>query len=1040
MAFSTNLIAIARLRLDLALAGVLAIAQVVALLWFATPTGLPLDDAWIHQVVARTFAETGTLGYAPGEYGAAATSYLWAALLGVNLRWFHVDPVTWAFALNVLAQLVMGQLLFRLFARSKVASEDALASTAQAFGMTLLACTSANILWFAHSGMEAPLFLALSITAVWAATAPEATVRLALMAGIASGLVVLTRPEGAPLPALLLAYVLLRRRSVPLPLQRALAIALPALAAAALYVGSNLAKTGRATPTTLSGRRWLWFEMTSGTTGIDRAYDFLDTWVGRLSSYSFNTGAAAAWLMLALAAYGAVRLLRSKTDGARLLFAWAALHTVSYVFMLPTPGHGGRYQPFVPLLYVACIAAGTILVVQALVRAGLRGGPRVVTTVALLSLLPWFALGLDCTASLRRAHALAVEHIDATELATGRFVDTLPPGDVVASFDIGGIGWATRRPILDAGGLSDPKTATLLEKGRIWEHLKSRDVRWIVLPEGGEPVLPVIDDFVTRLHLDNPAVRLTRVHETETPFVRWAPGIAATWNAAPKQVVYRIEYTGAAGPPDIAIASDDARRPIRDDGALAARNERRRAERSFAVLEAWGIPVSVQVLAKAEGRPAGLEPGCAIYVGPWGIESAGCDAVAEAGVLRAMLHEHVGRYLEVWDLGGALRAIPHVIARAKRLGDPQFHPPLAPVEMPNLDPRRPSVGWGLWVAFGGLALLLGIELVHERRLHRASATRSTGLGPAVLAALMLAFSCLVIGCQDRRGDVLYASTHGVAAMQLALARGANVEARDGRGRTPLLIAAGAGDSDVVALLLERGALASARDDDGASALHEAARGGHFACAALLARGGAPLELAAGVRKRTALHDATSVTSPETVRALLAAGASARAADAFGETALHLVARTDPARMADTAAQLLAAGADASVADARGFTALHAAAAAGHVSLLRAVLSGASADAIARETPTGETAIETALRYRHDLAVDALWRSSAVLRQPAALPPLHDAARRDAVDRVAALLAAGADPLALFHGQTALAVAHEHGSRRAATLLERPKAP
>ncbi len=29
-------------------------------------------------------AETGTLGYAPGEHGAAATSYLWAALLGVK--------------------------------------------------------------------------------------------------------------------------------------------------------------------------------------------------------------------------------------------------------------------------------------------------------------------------------------------------------------------------------------------------------------------------------------------------------------------------------------------------------------------------------------------------------------------------------------------------------------------------------------------------------------------------------------------------------------------------------------------------------------------------------------------------------------------------------------------------------------------------------------------------------------------------------------------------------------------------------------------
>lgn len=73
----------------------LALAQLVALFSFARRVGLPLDDAWIHQVVARTFAESGTLGYAPGEHGAAATTYLWAALLAVNFKLLHLSPVTW---------------------------------------------------------------------------------------------------------------------------------------------------------------------------------------------------------------------------------------------------------------------------------------------------------------------------------------------------------------------------------------------------------------------------------------------------------------------------------------------------------------------------------------------------------------------------------------------------------------------------------------------------------------------------------------------------------------------------------------------------------------------------------------------------------------------------------------------------------------------------------------------------------------------------------------------------------------------------------
>lgn len=1022
-------------RINALLGGALAVLQTIALFWFATPTGLPLDDAWIHQVVARTFAESGTLGYAPGEHGAAATSYLWAALLAVNFRWLHVDPVRWAFALNLVAQLATGQLLFALLARGEPAEERSTARLG-AFACALLACTSANVLWYAHSGMEAALFVALSVTAVWAATAPAASLRLALLAGVASGLAGLTRPEGAPLCALLVGHVVLRRRSIPDAWRRMAAIAGPALIAGVLYVGSNLAKTGHATPTTLSGRRWLWFEMTAGLSGFDRARDFVEAWITRLSSYTFDTGAAAAWVMVALAAYGAYRILRCQNDGARLLFAWAALHTVAYVFMLPTPGHGGRYQPFVPLLYVVSIAQGTRVVAQALARTVLRGGARVSAAFSFAALLPWVVLGLACTAKLRDAHALAVAHIDGTEIATGRFVDALPRGELVASFDIGGIGWATRRPILDAGGLSDPSTATLLQQGRIWQHLASRGVRWIVLPEGGEPVLPVIDRFVSRLHLDNPAVRLTRVHQEETPFERWQPAILATWNAAPKQVVYRLELTGAPGPPDVPLPPAAARRAIHDEAGLLPTNERLRAERSLAVLEAWGVPVNVHLLARADARPlAGRgEEGCTIHLGAWGIESAGCDAVADPAVLQSVLHEHVGRYLVVWDLGGAARAVPHAIALARRLRDPRFHPPLAPVAMPQEEQRPSTAGWGLGVVVGIFAALFAVQQGHAWRRRSQRAAGACGLAPAVLAVLAL------LSCRGEQADLVRAATQGRAATESALARGTGLEARGGGGQTALLAAAGAGDPDVIALLLAHGALPTATDDEGATALHHAARRGCTSCTMLLARAGTPLDAVAGVRKRTALHDATVTTAADVVRALLAAGARPDVRDGLGETALHLVMRADPARSTPILGLLLGAGADRRIADARGFTALHAAAAAGNLVAIRELAPGAGADLLAKETPSGETAVETATRYRQGLAADALLRSGALWRTTTDLPPLHDAARADDVTQAAALLAAGADPLRQVDGKTALAIARESASRRVEALLSSSKAP
>src|SRR5450432_2924724 len=71
-------------RDGLALAAHLGVfaSQIASLAAFAGPWrvihGFSIDDAWIHQDVARSFAATGTLGYDGVRFGAGATSYLWA--------------------------------------------------------------------------------------------------------------------------------------------------------------------------------------------------------------------------------------------------------------------------------------------------------------------------------------------------------------------------------------------------------------------------------------------------------------------------------------------------------------------------------------------------------------------------------------------------------------------------------------------------------------------------------------------------------------------------------------------------------------------------------------------------------------------------------------------------------------------------------------------------------------------------------------------------------------------------------------------------
>jgi ankyrin repeat protein len=1045
---------------------VLAILQLVAIGWFSPGRGLPLDDAWIHQVVARTFAETGTLGYAPGQHGAAATSYLWASLLAVNFKVLHLDPTRWALILNASSALASGQLLASLLDRAKPTDVEPLEWRAATFVATAFACSSPNVLWFVCSGMEAVPFIALSLLAIWGAQDPEASRRLgkAHVGGLAAGALALLRPEAAPLGALLAAHALFRR-----DLRRATCIAVPWALMLSLYVSSNLAKTGHALPSTLAGRRWLWFEMAGGLSTGDRAMDLVDQWVERLGTYTLDTSLGVVWVLAAIAVHGALRLSGrpggagpDRASGFRLLFVWAVCHSAFYALMLPTPGHGGRYQPLVPFLFAACLPLGTALLLRTIVL--LFAKVRFGYWFTALGVAPWMAFALPALGSLREANALAVAHIQATELDAGAYLASLPEGSV-ASFDIGGTGYAANRAVLDLGGLSDPNAAALLASGRLWTWLEERGVRFVVLPASYEHVLPVFDDYIKRLHLhDNPALRLEPIRAFETPIEKWGPAIKATWNAAPKQIVYEVHYTGHEGPREGPPVPPVARRNIADAAHLVPRRERVAAEHMLAALALWGIPVDVQITMASPGPPRSSEtttmlaidpvsgrllgemPGrCVVSFGWWGIAFDGCGWVAEPNVLRAMAYERVGRFLDVGDVGGALQAIPHVLADARRRIDPRYHPPIPPVRPPvpggvELKAMR-AEGWGLVLFAGVLFLAIGLGYAGDRHasvvvqlLTRRRAER------AVTASLLV----LTLGaCGRPDSDVAGAIGHGRGAVEMAIANG---------GAVNLIAATTNGDPEVIAVLLDHGASLHVLTSDGASLLHVAARHGHCGALAILtaamaneARGAqgkeeeairARLSATAGPRRRTALHDAASGGAAECVSVLLAAGAEPNVADSFGQTPLHVVAASpDAVRSASIAAMLLRAGADPHTMDMRGFTAFHAAAAADNAAFLRMLETHQGAgDAIDEPSVMGETALEVALRYDRDRAADVLVHAGARLRRDDVWPPLHDAARMDAVGRVANLIASGTDIAWTFRSKTALEVAEEHGSMRAARLL------
>ncbi|MXW17955.1 MAG: hypothetical protein F4139_04410 [Gemmatimonadetes bacterium] len=268
--------------------------------------------------------------------------------------------------------------------------------------------------------------------------------------------------------------------------------------------------------------------------------------------------------------------------------------------------------------------------------------------------------------------------------------------------------------------------------------------------------------------------------------------------------------------------------------------------------------------------------------------------------------------------------------------------------------------------------------------------------------------------------------------------GADVNARDEHGNTPLMHATGTWgggmdgspalqDPAVVTVLLEAGADVHARNSGGGTALRNAAggkavptvRGGMFDVVeipdivAVLLAAGAEVNPPSGT---TPLHQAALVANLETVSMLIEAGADIHARDGNGETPLLRAGYYGGFRNPEIIEVLIEAGADVNDRSDHGWTVLE-----------RALGSPADrvADVVQRLLDLGAdvNAPGVASSPLHRAAsqgdnpelIRMLLAAGAEVNDPGAHSPLHAAARGGGPAVIAALVAAGAEVNALNRG-------------------------
>lgn len=110
-----------------------------------------------------------------------------------------------------------------------------------------------------------------------------------------------------------------------------------------------------------------------------------------------------------------------------------------------------------------------------------------------------------------------------------------------------------------------------------------------------------------------------------------------------------------------------------------------------------------------------------------------------------------------------------------------------------------------------------------------------------------------------------------------VARAGSLDALFPKARTPLHLAASAGQVEVANLLIERGSALNAKDDKGATPLHWAVSNSHPAMIRSLLKAGADIE-AVDLSWWTPLHLAVERSTPEIVQILVEAGANLNARD------------------------------------------------------------------------------------------------------------------------------------------------------------------
>jgi hypothetical protein len=395
--------------------------------------GFPLDDPWIHLSFARTLAETGRYADFPGgPVTSGSTSPLFTLLETVAFLITRNEYLI-SYGLGIAAFLISVGQMFAL-GRTTPAGESWPGPLA-----ALVLATQPKLVTVAVSGMETTTTIALLLFAV-----NQTTRRRWKTVGIAAGLLLWTRPDTLIFIVALALHLLYHAIIERTPDRSKISLGLLTFGGLALgYFAFNWALSGTPFPNSLAAKLE-YYRSGNSRFGAD-LWTFL------------TAGAMAPAIVLFLVSLlGTIKDLAHRRPAPNLyahLFVIALI--AAYWWKLPFLYQNGRYLiPVVPFVIVGMVD-GVRRIGSAVCALG-SGASTIARAFPLVMGLAIVGLNVSRLPDAKRDFVDSCRKIDDLQVATARWCrDHLPPTAIVATHDVGALGFYSMRPIVDVVGLLD---------------------------------------------------------------------------------------------------------------------------------------------------------------------------------------------------------------------------------------------------------------------------------------------------------------------------------------------------------------------------------------------------------------------------------------------------------------------------------------------------------------------------------------------------------------------------------------------------------